>query len=239
MRSKKSEECDPAAVPIRGDVLAGSAYQRIRTSISEGEFVPGQRVTETQLAKWLSVSRTPIREAIQRLEADGLLVHSPRQGLLVRELEYQEVVELYAMREVLEGTAAALSAQQATLPEIEILADIIESEAKLDPPDIQTATKYNKVFHETLHQSAHNRFLIDSIRALDNSMVLLGGTTLVSSERREKAIEEHRAVVSAIQARDADAARDAMARHIREAQRKRLKMIMRSRTGADGNGKDT
>ena len=179
-----SDEPGMLIAPARNDALGGNAYQRIRGAIGSGVFPPGQRVTETQLAHWMSVSRTPIREAVQKLEAEGLLVHSPRQGLIVRQLDYQEVVELYAMREVLESTAASLAAQQATEPEVEILGDIVDMEAQADPEDSALAANYNRVFHETLHQSAHNRYLIESIRALDNSMILLGGTTLAISGRR-------------------------------------------------------
>ncbi|WP_425403132.1 GntR family transcriptional regulator [Hwanghaeella sp.] len=215
----------------RGDALSGNVYQQIRNAIISGELAPGQRVTETKLADSLNVSRTPIREAVQRLETEGVLRHSPRQGLTVRQLEYQEVVELYAMRLVLESTAAGLSAQQATDPEIEILTDIVEMESAALEDDPKQSVNYNKIFHETLAQSAHNRYLIDSIRALDNSMILLGGSTLAEGARRKQAVDEHRAIVDAIRAHDPDAARDAMALHIKGAQRKRLQMFMRSQTG--------
>lgn len=220
----------PASTSRRGDALSGNVYQQIRQAIASGTLMPGQRVIETKLAATLNVSRTPVREAIQRLEAEGVLSHSPRQGLIVRQLDYQEIVELYAMRLVLESTAAGLSAQQATEPEIEILQDIVEMEASVDTGNTGQSVNYNKVFHETLAQSAHNRFLIDSIRALDNSMMLLGGSTLAAEDRLAQAVEEHRAVVNAIKARDTAAARDAMAHHIKGAQRKRLQMFMRDRT---------
>ena len=219
-----------ASLTGRTDGLSGNVYQQIRQAIVSGELVPGQRVTETKLAESLNVSRTPIREAVQRLETEGVLRHSPRQGLIVRQLEYQEVVELYAMRLVLESTAAGLSAQQATDPEIEILSDIVDMEGTVETGDAQQSINYNKVFHETLAQSAHNRYLIDSIRSLDNSMILLGGSTLVSEDRRKQAVQEHRAVVEAIKLRDTEAAKDAMAHHIKGAQRKRLQIFMRNRT---------
>lgn len=229
-RPDEDGENGTSSLTGRSDGLSGNVYQQIRNSIVSGELAPGQRVTETKLAESLNVSRTPIREAVQRLETEGVLRHSPRQGLIVRQLEYQEVVELYAMRLVLESTAAALSAQQATEPEIEILSDIVDMEGSVETGDAEQSINYNKVFHETLAQSAHNRYLIDSIRSLDNSMILLGGSTLVSEDRRKQAVQEHRAVVEAIKLRDAEAAKDAMAHHIKGAQRKRLQIFMRSRT---------
>lgn len=220
---------DEAAPAARGDALAESAYHRIRAAIGEGVFKPGQRVTESNLAEWLEVSRTPVREAIQRLEAEGLFTHSPRQGLIVRRLEYQEVVELYAMREVLEATAARLAAQQATEPEIDILTDIHEMERKVEPEDYAGAAHFNRVFHEAMHDAAHNRYLIDSLRALDNSMILLENTTLSLPGRRAEALDEHRAIIEAIRARDIEGAASATAAHIRTAQRKRLNMILQTR----------
>lgn len=213
----------------RGDALAESAYQRIRAAIGEGVFAPGQRVIEANLADWLEVSRTPVREAVQRLEAEGLFAHSPRQGLIVRRLEYQEVVELYAMREVVEATAARMAARQATEPEIDILTDLHAMERAATPGDYAAAARLNRLFHEALHDAAHNRYLIDSLRPLDNAMILLENTTLSVEGRRDEALDEHRAIIDAIRARDADGAADAAAAHIRTAQRKRLNMILRAR----------
>ncbi|MCY0148510.1 GntR family transcriptional regulator [Hoeflea sp. G2-23] len=214
--------------PIRGDALAENAYQHIREAISDGTLQPGQRVTETQLANWLSVSRTPIRAAIQRLESEGLFAQSPRQGMIVRQLDYQEVVELYAMREILECNAARLAAQQATEPDIDFLADILELEESVPEGDHVAAARANRTFHTTLHKSAHNRYLIESIAALYNAMILLGGTTLAVDGRRSEALEQHRNLVQAIRDRDGDAAYAAMSNHIRSAQRNRLKLIMNS-----------
>ena len=101
-------EAEPAAVPgTRASATAGgsqgeSAYQRLLDAIRRGTLQPGARLIETDLARHLGVSRTPIREAIRQLEADGLVVHLPRLGAAVRSLDYAEVMELYEMRAVLE-----------------------------------------------------------------------------------------------------------------------------------------
>ena len=221
----------PSGQPIatRTDALAESAYKFIRERISTGELKPEQRITEMQVAETMGVSRTPVREAIRRLEADGLLVHTSRLGLIVNQLDYHEIVQLYAMREILETNAASLAASRASDAEVNILADIVEMESDSDPNDAELAARQNRAFHDTLHQSAHNRFLLQSMSALSNSMVLLGGTTLASGERRREAIAEHRVILEAMQKRDPDAARDAMSVHIRNAQGIRLKMIMQSR----------
>lgn len=213
----------------RTDALAERAYRFIRDRISSGELKPEQRITEMQVAEQMGVSRTPVREAIRRLESDGLLVHTSRLGLIVNQLDYHEIVQLYAMREILETNAARLAAQRASDAEISILADIIAIEEECDPEDTNQAAHHNRVFHDTLHQSAHNRFLLQSMSALSNSMVLLGGTTLASADRQREAFAEHRAILDAVRARDPEAAHAAMSAHIRNAQGVRLKMIMHSR----------
>ncbi|MEM5500418.1 GntR family transcriptional regulator [Ahrensia kielensis] len=215
--------------PSRTDALAETAYKFIRDGISSGELKPEQRITEMQVAEMMGVSRTPVREAIRRLESDGLLVYTSRHGLVVNQLDYHEIVQLYAMREILETNAAELAAQRASDAEINIMTDIVEMEEEADPADASLAARHNRVFHDALHQSAHNRFLLQSMSALSNSMVLLGGTTLSSPERRQAAIAEHRAILSAVRARDQAAASSAMSAHIRNAQGVRLKMIMQSR----------
>src|SRR3546814_15861515 len=84
----------------RGEI----AYVRLKESIQTGELKPGQRIREIEMADRLRMSRTPVREALRRLEADGLLTFAPYRGMVIAELDHQAVMELYQMREVLEGT---------------------------------------------------------------------------------------------------------------------------------------
>lgn len=211
--------------PVQGrDPLGGSAYERIRAAIRDRRLAPGSRVVESELASWLGVSRTPIREAVLRLEQEGLLTHAPRQGLMVVELDYQAVIELYAMREVLEGAAAGLAAQHASSAEVETLREMIAFEAELT--EAERAAAANRKFHQILHYAAHNRFLLKSLNALSDAMMLLGATTLGLPGRHATALEEHRAIVDAIAGRDSEAAEQAARAHIREAQRHRVRMMV-------------
>ena len=95
---------------------ATDAYSLILDAIDRGRYPPGARLVETELAERFGVSRTPIREAIRQLEADGVVTHVPRQGACIRTLDYAEVMELYEMRAVLEGTAARLAARLGHAP---------------------------------------------------------------------------------------------------------------------------
>jgi DNA-binding GntR family transcriptional regulator len=90
------------------------AYARLVADIRAGTLRPGDRLTETDLADRLGISRTPVREAIRQLESDGLVTHIPRVGAVVRRLDYAEITELYEMRAVLEGTAARFAARAAS-----------------------------------------------------------------------------------------------------------------------------
>lgn len=99
----------------------GAAYRRLLEEIARGDRPPGARLRETELAERLGISRTPAREAIRQLEADGLVAHIPRQGASIRQLDYPEVMELYEMRAVLEGTAVLLAARAASEMELDAL----------------------------------------------------------------------------------------------------------------------
>ncbi|WP_424931848.1 GntR family transcriptional regulator [Amaricoccus macauensis] len=199
------------------------AYQRLLEEVRAGRLNPGDRLRETELAERLGVSRTPIREAIRQLEADGIVTHVPRQGATVRSLDYAEVMELYEMRAVLEGTAARLAARAASDIEIEeLFAMNIELERRGNTPE---AFVLNRQFHGALLDAAKNRFLARSMASLHKALMILGPTTLTEAERAEKAVEEHYGVLEAIRARDGGLAEAAMRAHIEMAQRVRVRAL--------------
>lgn len=203
---------------------AEHAYQQILTGIRSGELAPGSRIRETELATWLEISRTPVREAILRLQSEGLISHAPRKGMIVSELDYQEIMELYHMREVLESTAAGLAAKHASEPEICALQDIVQQQGQnLD--DVERQSQHNRIFHNALYHAAHNRYLLNSLNALRDAMSLLGATTYVVPGRAKTALAEHELIVQAIAAGDAQAAEQAARQHIRAAQQARIRVI--------------
>ena len=210
--------------PLRHGMRSGHAYHRLRNAIHEGSLKPGQRVMEVELAQWLNVSRTPVRDAIRRLEAEGMLAHEPRGGLVVARLDRQAVMELYAMREVLEGTAARLCARHASDMEVVELLDLVKAEQELQG-DAEALLRHNRRFHEAVHRGAHNRYLEKSLAAVNDSMVLLGKPLMLLPHRAEAALTEHAELARCIERRDADAAEEAARRHVRAAQRERLKRL--------------
>jgi len=203
------------------------AYRHVRAAIQSGQLKPGERLREVELAESIGLSRTPIREALARLESEGLVVHDATRGIVVAELDYSMVTELYYMREVLEGTAARLTAQHASEVELSILEDLCyQYEASLDN-ETQLAIS-NRQFHETLYRCSHNRYLVNMLTVLHDALSLLGSTTLTDRERAAETLKEHEAVVAAIRERDADGAEQALRAHIRAAQKVRMKRLFAS-----------
>ena len=197
-------------------------HLQILEAIDEGEFPPGARLLETDLAARFGVSRTPVREALRRLETQGVVTHEPRKGAVVATLDYDQLGELYAVREVMEGLAARLAARHASPAEIQLLREMIAEDRKINDPKAQSQA--NKRFHRQLHLTSHNRYLIQTLDPVRRSLALLGNTTFSAPGRIDSSNEEHEIIVDAIEARDENAAEDAARRHIIAAYSVRLRL---------------
>lgn len=216
--SRPAEISDPEDVP-QGNV----AYRQLLEEISRGDLLPGARLRETELAERLGVSRTPVREAIRQLETDGLVAHVPRLGATIRVLDYTEVMELYEMRAVLEGTAARLAARAASDIELDELIALNDELAAA--PDPKAAYELNRQFHMTLLDAAKNRYLIKSVNALQKALLILGPSTLLEADRAHQAVAEHGGLLVALTSRDGVQAETLMRAHIEAAHRVRLKAL--------------
>ena len=147
-------------------------YQQLINAIEKGDLRPGDRMLETELASRFGVSRTPIREAIRRLETDGLVVHKPRIGAVVRVLTQQEIVELYEMRIVLEATAAQMAAKHCSNAETRTLQDLNDQMLAHSKDPFAVAT-LNRKFHSCIFNAARIRFLAQSYNSLSYSLNFL------------------------------------------------------------------
>ena len=201
----------------RGDFV----YDSLRDAIWEGRFAHGERLREEEIGRAFGVSRTPVREALQRLQQRGLLTIGPGRSLVVAELTKQQVFELYAMREILEGSAARFAAQHANATEIGILYRLQAELAKASN-DALVLVKLNRRFHQAIYEAAHNHYLMQTLDALHDSLALLHNTTFRMPNRRRDSDEEHRLIVAAIERRDPDRAEKAAREHIRQAQKTRF-----------------
>ncbi len=217
---------DSARARNGGPLQGEGAYTRLMEEIQSGALKPGDRLTETELADRLATSRTPVREAIRRLEADGLVTHMPRVGAVVRKLSYSEIMELYEMRIVFEGTAARLAARSASDVEIAEIAAINKEMAEAaDKGDSDRVFEVNRQFHAAIIDSARNRYLVKSVQSVQTTLLILGPSTLTESARASAVVNEHEAVVGALQERNELAAEAAMRQHMENAQRTRLRFL--------------
>lgn len=201
-----------------------SVYELICEDIRNGNLRPGGRLRESELAARFNVSRTPVREAIRRLEVEGLVDHQPRTGAVVRKLDYPELMELYEMRTVLEGTAARLAARAASPVELEELQQL-NDEMRDAVIGSDLLIRLNRQFHRRLLEAARNRFLLRAMVSIDNTLLILGASNMEQPDRAREAISEHTAVLDGLIARDSDVAEAAMRRHLERAQFARLRML--------------
>lgn len=198
-----------------------TAYGALLDALRAGAFAPGDRLREEDVGERLGLSRTPVREALRRLETDGIIEHRPRIGAVIRSLSHAEVVELYEMRVVLERTAAEMAAKHGCAAEFDALDDLNDRiEAERANPARGAAI--NQDFHRGLYLAGRNRFLLEAARALNNSLLLLGPTTYTDSQRIDVVVGEHREIVAALRAADAAAAGQAAEAHLQTSLRHRL-----------------
>ena len=197
------------------------AYSLILAAIDEGVYKPGDRLVESELAERFGVSRTPVREALQRLETQSLLTRDGR-SLIVASLDHNQLAELYVVRAELEGLAARLAARHATVEEVRVLRDMVTADRKLTG-DPYALSRANKRFHRQIHLASHNRFLVRQLDLVHRSMALLANTSFEAEGRGEAALDEHHAIVEAIARGDGEAAETALRAHISLAFETRLK----------------
>ena len=202
-------------------LIPSDAYSLILDAIDVGTYRPGDRLVESELAERFGVSRTPVREALQRLETQSLLARDGR-SLIVASLDHNQTAELYAVRGELEGLAARLAARNSTPEEVRVLRDMVDEDDALvhDPSALSRA---NRRFHKQVHLSSHNRYLVQQLDLVYRSMALMATTSLAAKGRGEIAQAEHRLIVERIAARDEDGANDALRAHISLAFVTRLK----------------
>jgi DNA-binding GntR family transcriptional regulator len=181
-------------------------HARLRSLILSGELVPGDRLVERHVAELAGVSRTPVREALKRLERDGL-VRSTSGGAEVLGVSLDDLVELATVRETLEALAGQLAARAATEADLLMLEQIVAHDERTLAAGGEAIAhvELNHRFHQTIWRASRNRYLAGQLGELRDRVEGMQRTTLVDPQRRREAIEEHRAIVDALKQRDPDA----------------------------------
>lgn len=226
------------------------AYEYIRRRILSGDFPPGFSLTADYLSKELGVSRTPIRDALLKLEAGGLVSISPRIGATVKQMDIGEIGEMCDLRLALESHAAGRAAEQRTvadLHEIELAIIALRrltAESRNDPPDpviLGELARYDVRFHIAIMTAARNRLMKKQILGLHLINRVVTGIPEASSppssaaekvERRLAVLASHEEIFAAIVQREPEAARSAMSRHIQDIIDRNMERMMQAAAGA-------
>lgn len=219
-----------AAPPPRGTRKSGrprpriSPYDKIKAAILDGSLPGGEVLVETALAEWCGVSRTPVREALRRLEHDALVSWSER-GLVVRERSPMEILDAYAVRILLEATAARYAAERRTEHDIMLMQHAADHCLTVDTTDTTVMTQANNAFHLSVSKAAHNEPLEDLLDRLKMNLVRGPQLTLAMPGRWDEGCQEHLDIVRAVADRDGDRAYLLTEEHFRKARDLRVKIV--------------
>lgn len=198
---------------------------RIRNLVLGGDFPPGAPLSEVFLAQEFEVSRTPIREALKQLQHEGLVEIRPKVGTFVREPTRREIVELFQLKESLEGLAASLLARRGEVPELSVLRrNLEESDMAVLTNDSDAYARLVHEFHWTIVRGSDNRKLAEHYERLMNQLAYqrLVLQTVEHPGRIEASTREHRAVLDMIEHKDAFGAESAMRNHVHASSREAL-----------------
>src|SRR5690625_2581250 len=188
-----------------GMSLAGAAYKALYSAIEMGDLLPGTKISINALSDKLGMSRTPVRDAVSRLESDGLISYDSNAGRVIAHLDLQMVNELYTVRLVLEVAAAGMAAKNASEAEILVLKEMLEQERQLINNPI-SRERHNRQFHQAIYRTAHNRYLLNTLSALQTPMLLLGPSVSNDKQRVQEAYKEHKELVEYIAQHDVSGA---------------------------------
>lgn len=212
LNTGRHQTLEPLAETLQ---LGARAYRALANGIVGGHIEPGTQLRPDTIAEQLEISATPVREALHRLEGDGLLVKLPYQGWFVREFTEQEVRELYAMRATLECFGVRLACERVSNEEITWLREHQSvGQSALQDEDIEAYRIYNGDLHAAIIKAARNSYLSSVMSQLSLQSQMLAARTIRLVGRPSRAIEEHNELVELIARRQAKAAERLMERHI-------------------------
>lgn len=207
-------------------VAAEAIYATLREAILSGVLAPGERLAEVQLANLFKRSRTPVREAILRLESERLTERSARRGFVVGRMTREEVLEVYAVRAAMDGLAARLAALGILPAELEHLRWINDRlrEAASDR-DYVRMINLNIDFHEAICRASRNSLLLQFVRQIHDWVRRFSETTFSYAGRASSSLDEHDALLEALERRDPEAAERIARTHMERAMQVRVAML--------------
>lgn len=223
----------PRLVPIKLDnykPLREIVFETLRDAIITGKMGPGERLMEIQLAEEMGVSRTPVREAIRKLELEGFVVMVPRKGAYVAGVSIKDIADVFEVRAALEGLAASLAAERITEEELDRLErSIVSINEVSDGKNINKAVESDIDFHDMLYQASRNQKLITIITNLKEQLQRYRATSLAEEGRTKDAVDEHKQIVEALSERNGELAAELARQHIENAENVMLNALRKSK----------
>ena len=209
--------------------LRDVVFENLRTAILEGNLKAGQRLSEVQLAEQLGVSRTPIREAIRKLELEGLVVMLPRKGAYVANMSFKDLIDVLEIRASLEGLAASLAAERRNDEDIIDLEKLAkEFETCVRETNIEGVLKTDIDFHEKIFMMANNKKLYQLITSLWEQVHRFRVTYVSDYDASLSLVEEHNKILQAIKDGDSELAKKYATEHIELAEQFFMEKTMNS-----------
>ena len=202
--------------------LRDVVFETLRDAIITQVLKPGERLMEIQLADEMGVSRTPVREAIRKLELEGLVVMVPRKGAYVAGVSMKDIHEVYEVRAALEMLAVSLAAERITDEELDALERQVlresEEEAKDNENTLDNIVYIDTTFHDIIYQAAHNQRLVQFLNILQEQLQRFRAASLSRPGRSKTALEEHKQIIEALAERNGELASKLAKEHIDNAE---------------------
>lgn len=216
-------------VPVT--TIKGRAYEHIRRSILDSTIAVGTALSEYKLAEEIGVSRTPVREALKRLEQEGLVRSVARRGTFVADLTVRDIVEIYQVRIQLEGLAARAAAERMDPARVdELIAELDKAEKQLRQGRLESAREHDRRLHKNIIESTSNGRLAQILATLEDQVHRIRQRAMSHTPRVPTSLAEHRAVLQAIKERDGPAAEKAMRDHLQAARDNAIQMALAGTT---------
>jgi DNA-binding GntR family transcriptional regulator len=213
--------------------LVNQAYQELKRIILEHQVPLGGKLNEAELAAGLGISRTPVREAINRLQKEGLVEIYPQKGAFVIQLTEKDILELFLIREKLEGLAAYLAAERINESHLARLTSCIQGFCEpFGEKDIKQYAKKDFKFHQTIVMLSDAQRLINLISTLYDHIRIFRLTTMGLSDRMKTSLEDHRLLIEALRKRSPEESEERMRlhiRHVRDGVMENIKLFLNNR----------
>ncbi|MHB9093164.1 MAG: GntR family transcriptional regulator [Eubacteriales bacterium] len=201
-------------------------FESLREAILNAMLKPGERLMEIQLAEEMGVSRTPVREAIRKLELEGFVVMIPRKGAYVAGISVKDIADVFEIRTALESLAAGLAAERITEEELEQLERILVKIGEcVTNKDLEQIIEIDTEFHDVLFKASRNERLVQIVSNLREQIQRFRTASLATPGRMKYAFEEHKKIVEAVSERNVELAQTLAREHIENAENSMLEVL--------------